>query len=304
MNQPHSLRSFATRMSASVTRRSSSHWRTLSEPSHVDWLANIWSGDQRWTPSAAVDVPAWSLPRRGTEPRRRSIPTEPPLWPTSSVAWPLGLPDARSSPSTDEFTQPLAQGPTVGPEQLPTKNSSAGSLSGQVRSGHDLGRVRAGGLQPPTSLVTDQFRLEPLGPQHNEADHAAWTSSIEHIRSTPGYADGRWPPHAGMTIEENLADLRRHADDFARGTGFTFTVLDPATTTSSGASTCIPRPPTTWDVTVHSWVRADSRASTCRSRTRSQNGSPPTGRGSAWTAAVAEPRPAPLSPDSPVTAPG
>ena len=50
------------------------------------------------------------------------------------------------------------------------------------------------GFEPPTSLVTDRFRLEPLGPQHNEADHAAWMSSIEHIRSTPGYPDGKWPP--------------------------------------------------------------------------------------------------------------
>jgi len=42
------------------------------------------------------------------------------------------------------------------------------------------------GFAPPTSLATDQFHLEPLGPQHNQADHAAWMSSIEHIRSTPG----------------------------------------------------------------------------------------------------------------------
>jgi len=46
-------------------------------------------------------------------------------------------------------------------------------------------------FDPPTALVTDRFRLEPLGPQHNNADHAAWTSSIEHIRATPGYPDGR-----------------------------------------------------------------------------------------------------------------
>ena len=83
------------------------------------------------------------------------------------------------------------------------------------------------GFDPPTSLATDQFHLEPLGPQHNQADHAAWMSSIEHIRSTPGYPDGNWPPRSGMTLEENLTDLRRHADDFTRGAGFTFTVLDP-----------------------------------------------------------------------------
>lgn len=30
-----------------------------------------------------------------------------------------------------------------------------------------------------------------------------------------------------MTLEENLADLRGHAADFAARTGFTYTVLDP-----------------------------------------------------------------------------
>jgi hypothetical protein len=83
-------------------------------------------------------------------------------------------------------------------------------------------------FSPPSALATDDFRLEPLGPQHNEADHAAWTSSIEHIRATPGYPDGNWPPLEGMTLDANLADLRRHADDFASRKGFTFTVLDPA----------------------------------------------------------------------------
>ena len=32
-----------------------------------------------------------------------------------------------------------------------------------------------------------------------------------------------------MTLEENLDDLERHARDFADRTGFTYTVLDPAT---------------------------------------------------------------------------
>ena len=51
--------------------------------------------------------------------------------------------------------------------------------------------------------------------------------SVGHIRATPGYPDRRWPPRNGMTLEENRSDLRRHADDFTRRVGFTFTVLDP-----------------------------------------------------------------------------
>src|ERR1700760_891762 len=80
----------------------------------------------------------------------------------------------------------------------------------------------------PLSLTGPGFRLEPLGPQHNDADHAAWTSSIAHIRATPGFPDRNWPPPDGMSLDRNLDDLRRHAADFEARRGFTFTVLDPA----------------------------------------------------------------------------
>ncbi|HET7414955.1 MAG TPA: N-acetyltransferase [Arthrobacter sp.] len=113
------------------------------------------------------------------------------------------------------------------------------------------------GFEPPTSLVTGRFRLEPLGPQHNDADHAAWMSSIEHIRTTPGYPDGNWPPLEGMTLEANRADLDRHAADFAARTGFTFTVLDPAGGDVIGCVYLYPTASEDYDVAVQSWVRAD-----------------------------------------------
>src|SRR6185437_2887024 len=76
----------------------------------------------------------------------------------------------------------------------------------------------------PDGLATDQFRLEPLGPQHNTRDYAAWSSSIEHILATPGFDSG-WPYE--MTLDDNRRDLERHAKDFADRVGFTYTVLEP-----------------------------------------------------------------------------
>jgi hypothetical protein len=76
----------------------------------------------------------------------------------------------------------------------------------------------------PRELVTGAFRLAPLGPEHNEGDYRAWMSSIEHIRSTPGFQDWSWP-RPDMTLAENLGDLRRHAADFDARSGFTYTVL-------------------------------------------------------------------------------
>lgn len=109
----------------------------------------------------------------------------------------------------------------------------------------------------PTSLETPAFRLEPLGPQHNEADYAAWTSSIEHIRSTPGFPDGRWPDD--RSFEDNLRDLRRHQDDFVHRRGFTYTVLDPASGDVIGCVYIYPDPAEAGRAQVQSWVRV-SRA--------------------------------------------
>jgi hypothetical protein len=45
----------------------------------------------------------------------------------------------------------------------------------------------------PRELVTVAFRLEPLGPEHNEDDYRAWMSSIDHIKSTRECRAGRGP---------------------------------------------------------------------------------------------------------------
>lgn len=113
------------------------------------------------------------------------------------------------------------------------------------------------GFEPPTTLVTDRLRLEPLGPEHNEADLAAWSSSVEHIRATPGYPDGDWPPLEGMSAEENLEDLTRHAADFEARRGFTFTVLDPTDGDVIGCVYLYPTRSPDHDVAVQTWVRAD-----------------------------------------------
>jgi hypothetical protein len=112
------------------------------------------------------------------------------------------------------------------------------------------------GFEPPRGLEASDFRLEPLGPEHNERDHEAWSSSIEHIRASPGYPDGSWP--RPMSLAENLADLERHASDFAARTGFTYTVL-AAGDAVIGCVYVYPADDDVHDASVQSWVRA-SRA--------------------------------------------
>jgi len=107
----------------------------------------------------------------------------------------------------------------------------------------------------PEVFVADGLRLELLGPQHNEADHAAWMSSIEHIRSTPGFDRG-WPPAGGMTLAENLADLESHAERSARRVDFAYSVIEVATGGVVGCVYFTPSPTAEGEVKAASWVCA------------------------------------------------
>jgi len=110
------------------------------------------------------------------------------------------------------------------------------------------------GFAVPLALAAEQFRLEPLGPQHNESDYEAWSSSVGHIHTTPGWETSSWPDN--RSLEDNLRDLQRHADDFANRTGFTYTVLDPATGDVLGCVYIYPDAGEQHDARVSSWVRA------------------------------------------------
>jgi RimJ/RimL family protein N-acetyltransferase len=109
----------------------------------------------------------------------------------------------------------------------------------------------------PRTLVAERLRLEPLGTQHNEPDYEAWSSSREHIHATPGWEKSSWPDD--RSLEDNRRDLQRHADDFEQRTGFTYTVLDPATADVIGCVYIYPEKSGEHDAQVLSWVRA-SRA--------------------------------------------
>lgn len=106
----------------------------------------------------------------------------------------------------------------------------------------------------PLRLETSLFVLEPLSPEHNDRDYDAWTSSMEHIHATPGWQGSTWPRE--MTPDENRADLQRHADDFRKRIGFTYTVLDPASRDVIGCVYIYPQRESSYEARARSWVRA------------------------------------------------
>ena len=115
-------------------------------------------------------------------------------------------------------------------------------------------------VDPPVALSTTWFRLEMLAPVHNERDHEAWMSSVEHIHATPGFAQPDWGGDdwpVSMTLDQNLADLEQHRREFIAGEAFAYSVLD-----GDDVIGCVyidPDDTGTADAMVRSWVRA-SRA--------------------------------------------
>jgi RimJ/RimL family protein N-acetyltransferase len=108
-------------------------------------------------------------------------------------------------------------------------------------------------FEVPLGIETSEFVLEPLGPEHNDRDYEAWTTSLDHIAATPGFPWGNWPHE--MTAAENRADLKRHAEDFRERKGFTYTVLDPACRDVIGCVYIYPARDGERDAHVLSWVR-------------------------------------------------
>lgn len=61
----------------------------------------------------------------------------------------------------------------------------------------------------------------------------------------------------GMDLEANLGDLRRHAEDFLRRRGFTYSVIGSAGGEVVGCVYIYPSRSEGYDADVSSWVRAD-----------------------------------------------
>jgi hypothetical protein len=107
----------------------------------------------------------------------------------------------------------------------------------------------------PLALRTASFALEPLTVARNEADLEAWSTSVAHIRATPGFSGWTWPDEP-MTLARNEADLRGHVADFAGRQGFTYSVLSVPGDEVIGCVYIYPSAAAGIDAAVRSWVRS------------------------------------------------
>ena len=72
----------------------------------------------------------------------------------------------------------------------------------------------------PPILETDRFRLRMLSVDDVEKDYEAVMETQEFF-----HAKGSIWPREGFTIEENLADLERHQQEFLDREAFAYTVV-------------------------------------------------------------------------------
>ena len=102
----------------------------------------------------------------------------------------------------------------------------------------------------PQVLESDHFRLRMLSVEDVDKDYEAVMESRERLFAI----DGSWP-REGFTIEENLADLKRHQREFLERIAFAYTVVSLDESHVLGCVYINPEKGDEADARVHMWVR-------------------------------------------------
>lgn len=105
-------------------------------------------------------------------------------------------------------------------------------------------------FEVPPVLETERFRLRMLSVDDVEKDYEAVIESRELLRS----GGGSWP-RDGFTLEENLADLERHQQEFLSREAFAYTVVSLDESRVLGCVYINPARKTGADAEVYMWAR-------------------------------------------------
>ena len=106
-------------------------------------------------------------------------------------------------------------------------------------------------FEVPATLETSRFRMRMLSVDDVEKDYEAVMESRELLLDQFG---GPWP-REGFTIEENLADLRRHQREFEQRKAFAYTVVSLDESRVLGCVYINPPEDEDTDAVVVMWVR-------------------------------------------------
>jgi RimJ/RimL family protein N-acetyltransferase len=105
-------------------------------------------------------------------------------------------------------------------------------------------------FEVPAVLETERFRLRMLSVEDVEKDYKAVIESRELLHSM----GSTWPKE-GFTIEENLADLERHQQEFLDRKAFAYTVVSLDESRVLGCVYINPSMQEGADAVAYMWVR-------------------------------------------------
>ncbi len=109
------------------------------------------------------------------------------------------------------------------------------------------------GYSPPRTHRFARFTLEVLTPHYAAQDYAAVITSADAIRHVFGPMNG-WPA-ADISFAQNLADLERHAREFADRAAFAYALLSPDGERYLGCLYLKPiTKPTPFDARAYFWL--------------------------------------------------
>lgn len=103
----------------------------------------------------------------------------------------------------------------------------------------------------PAVIETEHFRLRILSVDDVEKDYEAVMESQQMLLKE---TNGRWP-REGFTLEENLADLERHQQEFLNREAFAYTVVSLDESRVLGCLYIKPVEDREAEASIRMWVR-------------------------------------------------
>lgn len=108
----------------------------------------------------------------------------------------------------------------------------------------------------PNTIVSDHFYIRPLTPDIAVLDYEAIMSSIEALQGIFGPTSA-WP-NTNITLEENIASLKVHEEEFNNRDAFAYSILTPDKSKCLGSVYIDPTRAEHYDCEVCFWLRDDS----------------------------------------------
>jgi hypothetical protein len=110
---------------------------------------------------------------------------------------------------------------------------------------------------PKEAALNNGLRLEALTLHHAVRDYEAYLLSREHLESRMAELEPGWVWPAGLSLEDDLAEMGWHQGEFGRRSSFAYMLLPADGANSLGCVYLYPASPP-FDARLEFWVTAEA----------------------------------------------